>query len=631
MCNGDVRGGKGTPYEGGVRVPSFVFWPPILGKSRRETSAPAHMIDIFATLLVAALSTVTGKGTVTETGRRQSQQKPEMAAQSELLHNGRHTKLRHAAPDSLSLWPSLLDASATTATVTSAAHDEPPDVLAEVDQHSQGRRLTNSKGVRKVRSSQGDKRNGFHGGLHNSLHNRPVVLQLAASSGGVILGRYKLVLAAARCLLVKPTADHTTTINAFRADEPLTLPPMAMPPPNLVPPMRASDSSIGDTTRYTTDQSTDHTADYSSVPPTTSDHAVRLQLYDLWSDPSESCDLLNGSTHHTTVVRAAPGCGATVHERVAGRGGHHKTHHAMWSTTRELLRHYQTATATATRLLEAARREGRDVAVGRHMTTWFCQQLVHAWEPGRWSHTRSAHGICRDGDATKQTFRHAATATNLQTRATSRTHTSGSGDAVYKVAPQAKGEDSSLGEAASAPGSSVPAGCCHWGKGVLEGIALHPHFAVGAVGLTPFSPTKQQHSFSSCAQLCHSKSLCAGFTFKWAEGGNHRRCWLVRRLGGSLATSSGFSSAICRRAPAGPLLVSVGRSDVKCGAGCGVSRNPGHVTATGRVVGHGDADVDMAPGMHGREQVYNLLERSVVDRGVNVSVGMCPELRSEEM
>eukprot|EP00966_Prymnesium_polylepis_P040630 942743-Prymnesium_polylepis.1 len=26
-CNGALRGGKGSPYDGGMRVPLFVYWP----------------------------------------------------------------------------------------------------------------------------------------------------------------------------------------------------------------------------------------------------------------------------------------------------------------------------------------------------------------------------------------------------------------------------------------------------------------------------------------------------------------------------------------------------------------------------------------------------------------------------
>ena len=50
-CNGGLRGGKGTPFEGGVRAPAFVHWPSCLGRQPRRSSAPAHMVDWLATFV----------------------------------------------------------------------------------------------------------------------------------------------------------------------------------------------------------------------------------------------------------------------------------------------------------------------------------------------------------------------------------------------------------------------------------------------------------------------------------------------------------------------------------------------------------------------------------------------------
>jgi arylsulfatase A-like enzyme len=50
--NAPFRGGKGSLYEGGVRVPAFVNWP---GKLKpRVVTDPVHMVDIMPTLLKLA-------------------------------------------------------------------------------------------------------------------------------------------------------------------------------------------------------------------------------------------------------------------------------------------------------------------------------------------------------------------------------------------------------------------------------------------------------------------------------------------------------------------------------------------------------------------------------------------------
>ncbi len=51
--NSPLRGGKGTAYEGGIRVPAFITWRGVLpeGGVVRE---PLHMIDLYPTLLARA-------------------------------------------------------------------------------------------------------------------------------------------------------------------------------------------------------------------------------------------------------------------------------------------------------------------------------------------------------------------------------------------------------------------------------------------------------------------------------------------------------------------------------------------------------------------------------------------------
>jgi arylsulfatase A-like enzyme len=50
--NGRLRGGKGSLYEGGVRVPAFVNWPAKLKPA--VVDEPMHMVDIMPTLLALA-------------------------------------------------------------------------------------------------------------------------------------------------------------------------------------------------------------------------------------------------------------------------------------------------------------------------------------------------------------------------------------------------------------------------------------------------------------------------------------------------------------------------------------------------------------------------------------------------
>jgi arylsulfatase A-like enzyme len=53
--NGELRGGKGSLHEGGVRVPAIVFWPAKL--EPRVVTEPLAMVDIMPTLLALAGAT----------------------------------------------------------------------------------------------------------------------------------------------------------------------------------------------------------------------------------------------------------------------------------------------------------------------------------------------------------------------------------------------------------------------------------------------------------------------------------------------------------------------------------------------------------------------------------------------
>ncbi len=51
--NAPLRGGKGMPYEGGIRVPCVVRWPAVI-KPNQIVKTPIHVTDWFPTLLDAA-------------------------------------------------------------------------------------------------------------------------------------------------------------------------------------------------------------------------------------------------------------------------------------------------------------------------------------------------------------------------------------------------------------------------------------------------------------------------------------------------------------------------------------------------------------------------------------------------
>ena len=74
--NGRFRAGKGSLYEGGVRVPAFVNWP---GKLKPAVvNEPVHMVDVMPTLLALAGgkgadgSSVRRQGHLADAGRRAS-------------------------------------------------------------------------------------------------------------------------------------------------------------------------------------------------------------------------------------------------------------------------------------------------------------------------------------------------------------------------------------------------------------------------------------------------------------------------------------------------------------------------------------------------------------------------------
>ena len=156
ICNGGLRGGKGTPFEGGVRSPAFIYWPACLGRVQRMSGAPAHMVDWLATLAEAA---VIGH---------------DDATQQRLLQ-----RVKHKAPHSLSLWSAIAESVPASS--------------------SQKRRRPVTR--------------------TGALEKRQLVLEVAASVAGVLRGRWKLVLAPAQCLDSTMMArDHEESIKGLATD-----------------------------------------------------------------------------------------------------------------------------------------------------------------------------------------------------------------------------------------------------------------------------------------------------------------------------------------------------------------------------------------------------------------------------
>ena len=161
ICNGGLRGGKGTPFEGGVRAPAFVYWPACLGRGQRVSAAEAHMVDWLATLAEAAVI-----------GHQE-------ATQQRLLR-----RVKHRAPHSLSLWSAMAESVPASASSPSQKRRRPPIP---------------------------------RGG--GALERRQLVLEVAASVAGVLRGRWKLVLAPAHCLDAAIMArDHEESLRGLATD-----------------------------------------------------------------------------------------------------------------------------------------------------------------------------------------------------------------------------------------------------------------------------------------------------------------------------------------------------------------------------------------------------------------------------
>lgn len=103
-CNGGLRGGKGSPYEGGVRAPALVHWPACLGRAQHVSRLSTHMVDIFATIVAAA--------SIGQPAEKQQK----LAA-----------RLKKKAPHSIALWNGL--AASSGSSIPASPNADPADFM----------------------------------------------------------------------------------------------------------------------------------------------------------------------------------------------------------------------------------------------------------------------------------------------------------------------------------------------------------------------------------------------------------------------------------------------------------------------------------------------------------------------
>ena len=337
VCNGGLRGGKGSPYDGGLRAPAFVYWPACLGRElRRVSKVPAHMVDLFATIVVAA-----------STGQQPAQQQRLIA------------RVRKKAPHSISLWGALAGGNGV------GGHGSSGGGGGGGSSSSGGRRLGTGAGV-------GGGVNGASAGAGADppeFARRQLVLQVSASSSAVMRGRWKLVLANTRCFGTDPALSHELTIHGFKSDRWLL--------------SRLADALLGNQNASAASGAR-AASRWAALQGSGRLHAARsagveLQLYDVHSDPAEAHDLLAADTAHdgasgASMLGGALSTGTLVHRNAT-------------SIASALLGHYLTAARYGRRNIERAYAEGRverGSARGWEMVIWFCRQVDFSWTAGRW-------------------------------------------------------------------------------------------------------------------------------------------------------------------------------------------------------------------------------------------------------
>ncbi len=367
-----------------MRAPAFVWWPRCLGRQRRESGAVTHMVDWLATLAAAAASGLGAK------------------ARRRLLQRS-----ARKAPHSASLWPALAAAErwhadaqggggggggagregegegergvARAASRRQAARrqaarrkearreaeeaEEGPDQGRDEGRGAEGRdaegRALAERRRERETARRGRERGGAAGGgaadrgparraaLPGGGNKRQLVLMVAASGAGVLRGRWKLVLAAPRCLAgMGPGRGEArdAALRGFLADE------------FLLAELEGGDGAAAGAEEGEDDAERGGGRAEARLRAALAS-GVRLQLYNLQADPHERRDLMRDGN-------------ATRRSRAQLAGS--------------LLGHYLSAARVAVRSVARARQEGRVGRAREEMTVWFCRQMQEAWEPWRW-------------------------------------------------------------------------------------------------------------------------------------------------------------------------------------------------------------------------------------------------------
>ena len=222
-CNGGLRGGKGTPYEGGVRAPAFALWPSCLPPSRVD--APITMWDLYPTIVAAALaplpaSSRAGAAAHAVLAKLRMPHGEEESSGGDGTDEDKSTSKGAASLTDLDA--ALAGAEAAGSNGSAAEDDEAASVAATVDEDGAiswwdalaGLCEEDGCGVGHHRRRNNERRGGRRGS-GRGLKARLIVLELSAATAGLLYRDYKLVATARRCLAAgvsnEPASDLPRT------------------------------------------------------------------------------------------------------------------------------------------------------------------------------------------------------------------------------------------------------------------------------------------------------------------------------------------------------------------------------------------------------------------------------------